>query len=167
MIDQLVERAVSNALRDVGTREVGGNNRGTLVERYQERVGGHPGESWCYAAVYTWFDDAARSLVPFKNPLPKTRSCHFAFDKLITTAGIRLLKAPTRGCLAFRDRGKGQGHVGIVIDTRIPEGRIITVEGNTNDEGSAEGDAVAEKSRDLGWWNMGYIDVRPTEWMPR
>jgi surface antigen len=40
------------------------------------------------------------------------------------------------------DHGHGLGHVGIV-EAVVGDGTIVTVEGNTNAEGSREGDRVA------------------------
>jgi hypothetical protein len=60
------------------------------------------------------------------------------------------------------DKGHGLGHCGIVEDL-VGDGSIITIEGNTNAEGSREGDRVARHQ-----WNpregkrgrlYGYIDL--------
>ncbi len=159
MMHRLVELAIANAFRDVGVRE-DGRNRGTRVEQYQRNAGGMPGDSWCYAALYTWFLDAARSLL-VPTPLPKTMGVHKALRKLTIADGVRQVVTPTRGCLAFHDSGKGLGHCGLIVDTRIPEWSAVSVEGNTNAEGSREGDSVAEKRRSLDFWNLGFLDVRP------
>lgn len=162
MMYRLVEIAIANAFRDVGVREVGGNNRGSRVEQYQRNAGGMPGDAWCYAALYTWFLDASRALL-LPCPLPKTMGVHKAFRKLTIADGVRVMAAPTRGCIAFHDSGKGLGHVGLVVDTRIPEGSCVTLEGNTDGKGSREGDSVAEKRRPLDYWNLGVLDIRPFE----
>ncbi len=162
MIHRLVELAVANAFRDVGVRETGGNNRGTRVEQYQRRAGGKPGQSWCYAALYTWFDDAARSML-IPNPLKKTMSVHTGWNHIISVQGVRVLKAPVRGCLLFHDSGHGHGHVGICTDTSVPAWRCASIEGNTNKAGSREGDEVAEQHRSIDYWSLGMVDIRPPE----
>lgn len=50
-------RALAEAQKDVGIREVG-NNRGAAVEKIIREAGGTPGESWCGDAVFCWYHDA-------------------------------------------------------------------------------------------------------------
>ena len=42
--------------------------------------------------------------------------------------------------------------------TRVLSGEIGTIEGNTNDRGSREGDGVYQKTRTIGSINVGFID---------
>ena len=51
----------------------------------------------------------------------------------------------------------GGGHTGLVV--RIIAGKLVTIEGNTNDNGSAEGIGVFERrSRKIDQINKGFID---------
>ena len=51
----------------------------------------------------------------------------------------------------------GGGHTGLVVE--VVGGKLVTVEGNTNDAGSAEGIGVFERqSRKIAQINKGFID---------
>ncbi len=69
-------------------------------------------------------------------------------------ATARVLAKP--GDLAYWLNADGTGHIGIV--ERIGHGfdPVESIEGNTNDAGSREGDAVAPKKRNASEWH-GYI----------
>jgi len=55
----------------------------------------------------------------------------------------------------FIDTGGGKGHAGIVVANR--NGRLETIEGNTNDNGSREGIGVFRRTtRSIGSINLGF-----------
>jgi hypothetical protein len=57
------------------------------------------------------------------------------------------------------DYGKGLGHTGIVVSVNA-DGSYTTIEGNTNEAGSREGDRVAVKVRNLSDAKLkGFITV--------
>jgi hypothetical protein len=61
------------------------------------------------------------------------------------------------GSLFIIDLGKGLGHSGIVAE--VANGRLITIEGNTNDNGSREGIGVFRRDlRKIAQINKGFID---------
>lgn len=154
--------AAANAF--VGLREEGGDNRGQMVEMFLREVRQPPGEPWCAAFVHhvgywSHFDAAIRKS---SWPLPATASCwelgQYALVRRI------LFKDPQPGdvFLAFsRSLGRFH-HAGIVVsvDARYPAGVAepgprgseglwvcTTVEGNTNDDGSVNGNATLRKTR--------------------
>ncbi len=51
---------------------------------------------------------------------------------------------PASGCIFILN---GHKHTGLV-ETAFPNGNCITIEGNTNDGGSPEGDGVYRRTRD-------------------
>jgi hypothetical protein len=56
-----------------------------------------------------------------------------------------------------QDFGGGKGHTGLVES--VQGGRIVTLEGNTNDEGSREGIGVFRRTgRKILTINKGFID---------
>lgn len=73
---------------------------------------------------------------------------------------------PERGWLVFYDFGgwPNRGHVGIVIDV-LPDGRLHTIEGNTNGGGSRDGGSVMEHYRStrtvVGYGVLNYAAVTP------
>jgi hypothetical protein len=55
------------------------------------------------------------------------------------------------------DTGGGNGHAGFVLE--VVGGKLITVEGNTNDNGSREGIGVFRReSRKILSINKGFVD---------
>jgi len=55
------------------------------------------------------------------------------------------------------DLGGGFGHSGMVVETN--SGRMITIEGNTNDGGSRNGIGVFKRdARKINQINKGFID---------
>ena len=141
----------------VGVREQGGNNRGPMVEKVLRSVGMEPGQPWCAAFVHYvgyWSHYDHRGLASAW-PLPRTASCYalglFAKKKEI------LEKEPQRGdvFLVHSPPLARFAHTGIVVDvvgkTERPSGSTwydcLTIEGNTNEEGSREGNAVVMKTR--------------------
>jgi hypothetical protein len=57
---------------------------------------------------------------------------------------------PKPGAIVVWRLGKtGKGHVGIVVSADLANNTMITIEGNTNNSGSREGDCVAQKIRTI------------------
>ncbi len=61
------------------------------------------------------------------------------------------------GSLFIIDLGQGLGHSGMVLE--VANGRLVTVEGNTNDNGSRNGIGVFRRdSRKISSISKGFID---------
>ena len=61
------------------------------------------------------------------------------------------------GQIFVMDFGGGAGHTGMVRGIR--DGKLVTIEGNTNDGGSREGIGVFERTgRTIGSVNKGFLD---------
>jgi hypothetical protein len=144
-----------------------GSNRGPQVDRYLRSVGLDPRAgsfAWCVAFTYFCYDSAAASL-RIANPHIKTAGALDHWNKAgRSAAATRIACAdavadPSRvtpGCLFIMDFGGGMGHSGIVVS--VADGRLVTIEGNTNDNGSRNGIGVFERSaRKLAQINKGYI----------
>lgn len=131
-------------------REVGGNNMGPWVRLY---MGGHEGQGWPWCAGFACFclGQAAQSL-SVALPIAPTYSCTQLAERAkaagLFVEGSAAAAAVTPGCL-FLVRGTSEPwhHVGIV--QTIAPGAFTTVEGNSNDSGSADGYEVCSNSR--GW----------------
>jgi hypothetical protein len=160
----LLAQVVAKGLSQVGVREDRGRrNRGPQVDQYLTRVGRDPagGLAWCVAFTYWCFDEAAVHL-GVANPCVKTAGVldHWARSPVSIRLGAEdAFDDPRRirpGALFIIDHGGGKGHSGIV--TRVLAGEIATVEGNTNERGSREGDGVYEKTRSIASINVGFLD---------
>lgn len=154
---RLREEAMHVAVDEIGTKEVGGNNRGRRVEEYLAACRLPPGQPWC-AAFVVWCYDRAAEAHGFRNPLPR-----IGHVGKLWRAGAAHWKSdiPTLWAVACHQEDPtdhaSSGHTGIVI--AISPAFITTVEGNTNEAGSREGGAVLIKSRHRDYWNLGFIDL--------
>lgn len=64
---------------------------------------------------------------------------------------------PRIGWAAMRQYTSTTGHIG-VVEAVMADGTVITIEGNTNEAGSREGDGTYRKRRSAQWWS-GYINL--------
>jgi len=151
----LSERAILLAAERVGVRESGGANRGPWVERFLRSVGLGGGYSWCAAFAHWCLKEAGATRLPRGAAAVR----NWAADAKRTGY---LIDEPKRGCLFYWLDKNQLGHIGFVID--VEGSRFRTIEGNTNEVGSREGDGVYRKRRlvqDLdNRYDSGFIDVR-------
>lgn len=130
-----------------GPREIGGKNRGPWVRLYMK---GNDGDNWAWCAGFACYvlEQACRSL---GNAMPITPS--FSCDSMAGSAeqNGRFVKESAEagaglkpGAIFLRRRTPlDWTHTGIV--TAFDDEVFHTIEGNTNDAGSREGDAVMAK----------------------
>src|SRR5262249_21859867 len=112
--------------------------------------------------VYFCFEQAASNL-GVSNPLVKTGGCldHWNKSKAKKITAIKAKNDPSLvkpGHIFIIDHGHGNGHTGIV--KRVEGGRLITIEGNSNPNGSSNGIGVFELDIRKVWTpNLkGYLD---------
>jgi hypothetical protein len=146
--------AAANAF--VGLGEDGDDNRGQMVELFLREVRQPPGQPWCAAFVHhvgywSHYDHAS---LHSTWPLPATASC-FELGEFARERGI-LLEQPAVGDV-FLLRSKELrrfAHTGIVVELvqtygtgNIASYVCTTVEGNTNADGSRNGNTTLRKTR--------------------
>lgn len=130
------------AKTQLGVEEVPkGSNAGKDVEKYLKSVGLGKGYAWCMAFVF-WCVSEASKKESVPNPLLKTAG---VLKQWNSRPKLRVT-TPLPGDIFIMDHGKGNGHTGFV-EAVLPNGRIKTIEGNTNDEGSREGYEVCRRTR--------------------
>jgi hypothetical protein len=146
--------AAANAF--VGMGEEGGDNRGQVVERFLEGVHLAPGLPWCAAFVHhvghaSHFDQVSQRS---SWPLPATGSCE-ALARVARAAGV-LRDEPHVGdvFLLHSVALRRFAHTGIVVGVEQEESVdqrdvhvCVTIEGNTNDDGSRDGRMTLRKVR--------------------
>lgn len=122
------------AAKQVGVREKTGHNDGPMVERYLAYVRLQKGEPWC-AAFISWVFGQAGYDKPKSGWSP---------DLLPAS---RRIPAPRPGAVLgiYFPQLKRVAHVGLVIGSR--HDWVDSIEGNTNVNGSREGDGVYRKLR--------------------
>ncbi|HJQ20550.1 MAG TPA: hypothetical protein VJ867_09400 [Gemmatimonadaceae bacterium] len=165
-LDPKLTIAAANAF--VGMREEGGDNRGQMVEMFLREVRQPPGEPWCAAFVHhvgywSHFDASVRAS---SWPLPATASCA-ELGKYALVRRILVKDAQPGDVFLLFSKVLGRfHHAGIVVsvDARYPvigpgtpdtDGLWVctTVEGNTNDDGSVNGNATLRKVRRINTLN--------------
>lgn len=129
-------------LKEVGVRELTGNNDGSRVEEYQKNAGISKGQPWCAAFVKWCFDQAG---------IPTTingwaASAHNKSN--LVWFKQKLIKEPRAGdtFTLYSATLKRISHTGF-FHQRINEALYISVEGNTNAGGSRDGDGVYMRKR--------------------
>ncbi|HKA19589.1 MAG TPA: peptidoglycan-binding protein [Blastocatellia bacterium] len=166
---ELVKGAIEFATTQIGVRENPlGSNRGKEVDEYLRAVGLNPvGNSfaWCVAFTHFCYLMAAESL-DSENPHIKTAGVLDHWNKAGRKPGaVRITNANAvadpslvkPGSLFIIDLGGGLGHSGMVVETA--NGRLVTIEGNTNDNGSRNGIGVFQRNaRKINEINKGFID---------
>jgi hypothetical protein len=148
-LGDLVVRYASQHLNS-SPREVGGQNQGPWVRLY---MNGREGEQWPWCAGFACFvmRQACESASQ-PAPVPASFSC----DVLATSARDRglLLSGSMHGnngslkpgCLFLNRRTSSDwDHTGVV--TGVDKETFLTIEGNTNDDGSREGYEVCARVR--------------------
>lgn len=126
----------------VGVREQGGANRGEQVGQYLAAVGFDPGYAWC-AAFVSWCYQQVNIAHPKSAWVPS----YAIQQNLIYQRGEFIRQLPQSGdvFLIWYEKLKRPAHIGFVDEWQNTW--VITVEGNTNDNGSREGDGVYRKRR--------------------
>ena len=140
----------------IGVREATGRNDGQQVEAYLRYTGLGKGHAWC-AAFVCWVLGQAG----VENPKTAWAASLFSYDKLVrprakvlTTSNSQrtTTNSPTTHNLQratifglYFPSLKRIAHCGFIDVWGDKE--VITVEGNTNDTGSREGDGVYRKRR--------------------
>jgi hypothetical protein len=166
--EPLLKAALERAEEEIGVLEAPpGSNRGPRVDTYLRSVGLDPDAgsfAWCAAFVYFCFNEASQRSRR-RNPLVKTAGVLEHWNRAEQRGARRIKSAEALarpdlikpGQIFVMDFGKGAGHTGVVRGLR--NGKLITIEGNTNDGGSREGIGVFERTgRTLGSINKGFLD---------
>lgn len=129
----------------IGIRELTGKNDGKSVEGYLKYVGLKKGFPWCAAFTCWSFGQAG-----IKNPGSAWSPDMFPDSSVIYAKGAKGNITPDAGDVfgIYFPEKKRIAHVGFIHKWGSSE--VITVEGNTNQAGSREGDGVYRKRRLAG-----------------
>ena len=142
----------------MGVREATGHNDGPQVEQYLRYTGLGKGNAWC-AAFVCWVLGQAG----VENPKTAWAASLFPKEKLIWKQGM-VAKSHQVQSEKRRDCFTGNTQLATIFGLYFPslkriahcgfidqwgETQVITVEGNTNDQSSREGDGVYRKRRPI------------------
>ncbi|WP_051292672.1 CHAP domain-containing protein [Olivibacter sitiensis] len=143
---------------EIGVREATGKNDGSRVEAYLRYCGLGKGNAWC-AAFVSWVYGQAG----LKEPRTAWAAALFPKAKQVQLSAIgsghSVARSPSQGATQNAQQSLGLvfgiyypslgriGHCGFVDG--VEGSTLITVEGNTNEVGSREGDGVYRKRRPI------------------
>lgn len=134
-----LEAVLARAASFVGTKETAPNS-GPHIDAWLALVNQPPGKSWCAAFLYSMFlaETLSRGMPPEACPFPRTAGALNVWRRAPVTS---MRSFAGRGLVYVLDHGQGLGHVGIIESVR---GDLVTdISGNTNAEGSRQGNMVA------------------------
>lgn len=140
---------VEVAEENIGIREEGKNNHGEVVAQYLESVGFDEGAPWCGAFVYYCHREAGIELPG--DPRGYAWSPNWfitekrTYDHRTDSREPDIRPGDVFG-IWFGSKGR-VAHVGILVRQR--GSTYYTIEGNTNDGGSRDGDGVFGRKRSL------------------
>lgn len=160
----LAERTLHVARSQVGVKEVpSGSNWGPMVKIFLAFAGWKSPQPWCAAFIGYCIVQAGGKKSRLWKGLASTWGL---YDWAVKEK--RISEVPKRGDLFVWSTSKG-GHTGIVAEVvqKRSAGRSVlyvrTIEGNTNDGGSREGNAVLERLRSvaslLAYPRAGFVDL--------
>lgn len=147
-----------------------GSNKGPEVEQYLKSVGLGAGQPWCQAYVYWALNELSKKM-GISNPAPKSGSVKGHWDDTpqenrITVAQAKSNPSLVRPGMVFVlerntpwSQGGYQGHTGIIL-TVDPDKRTYTsIEGNTDEKATGEGNKVGVNTRSIDDKStIGFVD---------
>ena len=129
-------------LQEVGVKELTGNNDGARVEEYQKATGNKRGDSYCASFVVWCFKQAGvTTTITAWSPTAENR-------KNLVYSGGEFIKEPREADVftIYSQSKKRICHTGF-FHKRINDAIYESVEANTNDNGSSNGDGVYKRKR--------------------
>lgn len=129
---------------EIGVRELTGHNDGVRVIQYLQSAHLSKGNPWCAAFVcWTYKQSNVNTIISGYSP------AWFPNSNTIYTRGSAINRIPDRADvfgIYFKNKGR-IAHVGFIDKWPPNNSYCVTVEGNTNEAGSREGDGVYKKRR--------------------
>jgi hypothetical protein len=162
----LAERIVNIASSQVGIAEVPpGSNKGPQIALILKSVGLSEGYAWCAAFAYWVLREATRQL-QIKNPCPKTAGVlnlwslagykESGLTRITQSQAVANPALVKPGMQFLMKLSATAGHTGII--EQVNGNQLITIEGNSNGQGSREGTAVFRQTkRSISNINLGFI----------
>lgn len=137
------EKVVQNYTNFIGIREATGNNDGKEVAMFLMSTGLDEGYAWCAAFVNYCLEQAG-----VKTVKSAWSPSWFPTQYVIYQRGKHMTMQPQPGDVfgIYFEKKKRIAHVGFIHQWSNGAG-MVTVEGNTNEAGSREGDGVYRKFR--------------------
>lgn len=158
MSSPLSLEALRIAVSQVGVHEQPhGSNDGPEIKQYLLSAGLVKPNAWCMSFIYWCFNEAAKNL-KVKNPLFKTGGVLRQWENSISNRQFGHIQGANQGDIGkvqiaqpgdifILDHGHGFGHAGIIKSWDSLKLIYNTIEGNSNTDGSRDGEAVVNHTR--------------------
>jgi len=148
MVDNAAKVLIA-ANSHVGLREEPrGSNDGPDLRRVLKATPFQPGESWCFYFALACLIEAFGGKEHIPSSVLFTGSCQLAAEHAAKLG--KLSDASAIGSIFVLHNAAGHfHHAGIVCSKPYRDAVINTIEGNTNNNGSANGDGVYRRGRPL------------------
>ncbi|HET6917283.1 MAG TPA: CHAP domain-containing protein [Acidimicrobiales bacterium] len=150
----VADRVIRTARGEVGYHEGRTDGHWDNKEKYAAEV---PTLAWVNAGGYAWcavFVCWCFNKVGALDLIPGGATASVAHFRDSAKAAGRFSEYPARGAIILYGQN-GDAHTGIVVD--YDDTTVTTIEGNTNTDGSAEGDGVYKKTHArTDAWVYGY-----------
>lgn len=158
-MNQAIRDVLEVARGEIGVREIGASNTGKRVQQYQASttIGGS-GWPWCAAYVSWCIQTAMPTAYRLRESYPwiPTASCDLILDWARRKNILSKTPQPGDVFLLLSSKNPNDAiHTGFVND--VSGSKFTTIEGNTNNDGSANGNGVYALSRTL---SKRYVFVR-------
>ena len=134
---------VQTAQHEIGVHELTGNNDGKQVEVYLSAVHLKKGNPWC-AAFVAWCHDRCNISHPVSGFSPDWFRQHIIYKRDLAARPLYIKFSGGVFGIWFASKNR-VAHVGIIESAN--QNYVVTIEGNTNEAGSREGDGVYRKRR--------------------
>lgn len=143
-----------------GVREQG-RNWSPRIEEYLRLAGIAVPAAWCAAFVYWCVHQAAEGM-GFANPLAAVHRKALVFDYWTAAEQMGWIvpaHEADAGDLVLFDFPGGNpfDHVGFVVQPPGDASDVVSLDGNTNDEGAREGYEVAVRTRSIERWGAVFV----------
>lgn len=169
----LTESIIQTAYSFVGQKEISGNMgfKQPFFFRLMESIGWKKSWAWCSMFCKLVYTEASKkvgvdpkSITKYISPsVQKTRANFIKAGFPLQTDWTKVKPGAYISWVSASDKSKG--HTGILVEFLENGKKMKTIEGNTNSEGSREGDSVAIKTRNAvvgkgtslilqGWFNV-------------
>lgn len=132
---------LAHAYRYLGVQEVS-RNRGPLIDGWVARRGLDPAgkHPWCACFACAMIEDAGYDIRPSAS-----------VRRLVQLNPDRIVTDPQPGDLCIHLNADGTGHVAFFV-RRLADGRIETLDGNSDNQGRREGTMVCIVARPAAYW---------------
>lgn len=155
----LAQKVIEEAWKNLGTEEIPrGSNWGKYVKAYLASVDIDYPASWCAAFVYYRISSAAKEL-GITSKFIKTASCQAIYQW--AAKNNHILTVPKDGCVFLQWHAElhRYAHTGFVKSYDPVTKKFISIEGNSNSDGSREGYCVASNSRKITPGKYVFVEI--------